>query len=310
MERLSLAEGDGCSSQLRAVEGQVMETRLITFAGNTLAIEYSHARLARIVAFLYQYTPADNDIPPRLTYRLLSEDGTERLALYRGDTLLYTGESEAVLAELLLSDTCHHLAAHSRGGLLFHAAGLAWGDQGLLLPAGIGGGKSTLAAWLAIKGLDYLTDELVFVPEGMETMQTLTRPLNLKNPARAVLQDRFDFKTSAPHILSGPHSFLVPPTLLKPANRLSQPPLSLILFPHYLPGGDFSLRPLSKAQAGLELMQCLVNARNLPEHGFPEVTRLARRVPAYKMSYAHFDQLGECIESVLQSALPQAPERV
>jgi hypothetical protein len=305
-----LAEGDGSGSQLRAVEGQVMETRLITYAGNTLAIEYSGDLLARIVDFLYQHIPAEEDTPPRLTYRLLSEEGTERLALYRDDTVLYSGESEAVLAELLLSDTCHHLAAHSRGGLLFHAAGLAWAGQGLLLPGGIGGGKSTLAAWLVTKGWDYLTDELVFVPEGTEAMQTFTRPLNLKNPARAVLQDQFDFKTNAPHILSGPHSFLVPPTLLKPTNRLSQPPLSLIIFPHYLPGSDFSLRPLSKAQAGLELMQCLVNARNLPEHGFPEVTRLARQVPAYKMSYAHFDQLGECVESVLQSALPQAPERV
>jgi hypothetical protein len=280
-----------------------METRLITYAGNTLAIEYSGDLLARIVDFLYQHIPAEEDTPPRLTYRLLSEEGTERLALYRDDTVLYSGESEAVLAELLLSDTCHHLAAHSRGGLLFHAAGLAWGDQGLLLPGGIGGGKSTLAAWLVTKGWDYLTDELVFVPEGTEAMQTFTRPLNLKNPARAVLQDQFDFKTNAPYILSGPHSFLVPPTLLKPANRLSQPPLSLILFPHYLPDGDFLLRPLSKAQAGLELMQCLVNARNLPEHGFPEVARLARRVPAHKMSYAHFDQLGECVERVLQSSL-------
>jgi hypothetical protein len=307
---LSLAEGDGTSPQLRAVEGQVMETRLITFAGNTLAIEYGNARLARIVDFLYQYIPADRDVAPRLTYRLLCGEGTGRLALYRGDTLLYSGESEAILAELLLSDTCHYLAAHSRGGLLFHAAGLAWGGQGLLLPAGIGGGKSTLAAWLVTKGLDYLTDELVFVPMGTEAMQAFTRPLNLKNPARAVLQDRFDLEGNTPHILSGPRSFLVPPTLLKPANRLSEPPLSLILFPHYLPDHDFSLRPLSKAQAGLELMQCLVNARNLPEHGFPEVAHLARRVPAYKMSYAHFDQLGECIESVLQSALPQAPERV
>jgi hypothetical protein len=302
MERLSLAEGDGTSPQLRATERQVMETRLITFAGNTLAIEYSSERLARIVAFLYQHIPPAGDSPPCLTYRLLCEDGAERLALYRGDTLLYTGRSEAILAELLLSDTCHHLAAYSRGGPLFHAAGLAWGDQGLLLPGGIGGGKSTLAAWLVTKGWDYLTDELVFVPEGTEAMQTFTRPLNLKSPARAVLQDRFDFEGNAPRILSGPHSFLVPPTLLKPANRLSQPPLSLILFPHYLPDGDFLLRPLSKAQAGLELMQCLVNARNLPEHGFPEVARLARRVPGCKMSYAHFDQLGECVESLLQSS--------
>jgi hypothetical protein len=121
-----------------------METRLITYAGNTLAIEYSGDLLARIVDFLYQHIPAEEDTPPRLTYRLLSEDGTERLALYRGDTLLYTGESEAVLAELLLSDTCHHLAAYSRGGLLFHAAGLAWAGQGSYR-AGLAAAK---APWL------------------------------------------------------------------------------------------------------------------------------------------------------------------
>ena len=28
-------------------------------------------------------------------------------------------------------------------------------------------------------------------------------------------------------------------------------------------------------------MQCLVNARNLPDHGFAEVVRLAREVPAH-----------------------------
>ena len=54
---------------------------------------------------------------------------------------------------------------------------------------------------------------------------------------------------------------------------------------------EFELRRLSRAQAGLELMQCLINARNLPDHGFPEVTRLARAMPAYKMTYANFAQI-------------------
>jgi hypothetical protein len=74
----------------------------------------------------------------------------------------------------------------------------------------------------------------------------------------------------------------------------------------YLVYPEPGLRPMSDMDILVpesELMQCLVNARNLPEHGFPEVARLVKRVPAYKMSYAHFDQLGECIESMLQSAL-------
>jgi hypothetical protein len=86
---------------------------------------------------------------------------------------------------------------------------------------------------------------------------------------------------------------------------LSEPPLGLIVFPRYLPGSDLALRPLSKAQAGLALMECLVNARNLPGHGFSEIARLARRAPAYKLNYADFDQIGERIEMLLQSSQAQ-----
>lgn len=297
---MSLVEHDGYRLQLWATQGSVMETRLITFAGNSLAILYSGGRPARIVDFLYRYAPADGDVPPHLTYRLTSGEESGQV-LYRGDTLLYEGDSEATLAELLLGDTCRHLTAGSRGGLMFHAAGLVWGGKGILLPGAVGAGKTTLAAWLATKGLDYLTDELVFVRQGADVMQAFTRPLKLKSSARVVLQDRFDFEGNAGSILEGRRFFLVPPALLKPTNTLSEPPLSLIIFPSYQPGSRFKLRHLSQAQAGLALMQCLVNARNLPEHGFPEVVRLAKTAPAYQMSYSNFDQLDGYLETLLQS---------
>jgi hypothetical protein len=277
--------------------------RLIRFAGSTVAVEYSGVRMAAIVDFLYRYVPADgdDDVPPSVTYRMVPSGQAGRMALYRDDTLLYEGDSEPALADLLLGDSCHHLAQRSRGGLLFHAAGLAWQGQGLLLPGGIGAGKTTLAAWLVARSLDYLTDELVFVPHGADTMQTFTRPLNVKRTSRPALRDHFDFEGHAAHVVSTPHTDLIPPTLLKPANALSEPPLRLIVFPRYLPGGDFAWRPLSKAQAGLALMECLVNARNLPEHGFPEIVRLARQAPAYRLHYTDFDQIGGRIEALLQS---------
>jgi len=34
----------------------------------------------------------------------------------------------------------------------------------------------------------------------------------------------------------------------------------------------------------------LVNARNLPENGFPAVLRLARTVPAWKIVYSKLDE--------------------
>lgn len=270
------------------------QRRIVSFAGSSIAVEYSGARLAAIVDMLFRHTLADHAISPHVTYRLTPGD-----ALYRNDTLIYAGNLEAEWAGLLLNDACYHLTERSSRGPVFHAAGLAWHGRGILLPGGTGAGKTTLAAWLTTKGFDYLTDELVCAPHGSNVMQAFTRPLNLKPPSKTILQPYFDFDRHAAFILSGPHLDVVPPTLLGPANAPAEPPLSLIIFPAYKPGSDFELRPLSKAQAGLALMQCLVNARNLPAHGFSEITRLAKTIPAYTMNYAGFEHIGTRVEGLL-----------
>ncbi len=290
-----------------------MPTRLITFAGSTVGVEYKGAAAARIVDFLYRdIPPAACPGPAAITFRLLSDDNSDHLRLYCAETLLYEGDAAAQAADALLSQSCHQLASHSQGGVLFHAGAVAGPDygKGWLLPGGIGSGKTTLTAWLLSKGLNYLTDELAFVPDEAETMEimemeTFARPLNLKRPARAALRGHFDFEQHADRMLSTSAGDLISPEALQPvqAARLAGAPgavpLSAIIFPHYRADSAFVWRPLSKAQAGLALMQCLVNARNLPEHGFPQISRLARMVPAYAMTYAHFDQIEEQLEDLI-----------
>ena len=65
------------------------------------------------------------------------------------------------------------------------------------------------------------------------------------------------------------------------------------------PDGEFAFEPLSGAQAGLALMECLVNARNLPGHGLAEAARLARNAPAFRLRYSHFEQIGDRIQAFL-----------
>ena len=284
-----------------------MGRRLICFAGSSVATEHEGARVAGIVDFLYRHMPSGDEhgTPPHVTFRITPGGEAGTLALYRGDDLLYQGDSEATLAEMLLGETGYSLADKSRGGLLFHAGALAGEGKGLLLPGDIGAGKTTLTTWLALKGigrLDYLSDEMVFFPDGANSMKTYTRPLNLKKPARVALKDCFDFEGNDDHILSTSYGDLIPPELLNFAGPRDEVPVNLILFPRYAAGSEFKLESLSKAKAGLALMECLVNARNLPGHGFRELVRLARTAPAYKMSYAHFDQIGDQVEVLLYSS--------
>jgi serine kinase of HPr protein (carbohydrate metabolism regulator) len=275
-------------------------TRQLTFAGNSISVTYNHPRLAEIVHFLYRHVPADDQVPAHTRFYLSASDSQpEEFTLHRDETRLYQGSSLPLLADRLLGDSCYQLADRSRDGLLFHAAGLALAGQGVMLPGTMGAGKTTMSAWLLAQGFDYLTDELVYIAHNRDTMQVFPRPLNFKRRSRSVVKPFLNIEAIADQIISTGYVDLVPPTFLRPESHLSRPPLRLVVFPRYTPDAAFNLERLSPAQAGKALMECLINARNLPGHGFAEIIRLARNTPAYRMTYSSFEQVGTTVEDLL-----------
>jgi hypothetical protein len=296
-----------------------LKTRLIGFAGSAVAVEYQGRRAEAIVDFVFRYLGGAAAQEPHRTLRLISDDVGGQLQLFEArDARPRCSADDAWMAEYLLGQACYHLADRSRGGLLFHAAGLSWGERGVILPGRIGAGKTTLAAWLLTQGFRYLTDELVFVPWGGEAFRALTRPLNVKPAARPVLRRLLDAAGRgqvgavpagcAPNgrpcilpsdlVLSGPAGDLVSPELLSPHRPLREAALHLIVFPRFRPDGEPQLTRLSGARAGLALMECLINARNLPQYGFGEVVRLVRAVPACRLTYGDFAQLGDVFHEI------------
>ena len=279
-----------------------MKSCLIHFGGSTVAVDTEGERSAEVVEYLFGLVSRDGGGSPYFRFRLvdgivpgillLTDDGGARLESVR------VGE----LAERLLGQVCFRLADQARDGLLFHSAAVSWEGRGLLLPGQTGRGKTTLAAWLLGRGFRYLTDELVFVADGSDELQALTRPLNLKQTARPAMADRIEWEAHESEIWSSAFADLVPIRLLSPLPPASACPLSVMIFPHFEAGAACAFERISKAQAGLDLMQCLVNARNLAGHGFPEAARLARRVPAYRLKYGSFEQLGSRIEDACRCA--------
>ena len=74
------------------------------------------------------------------------------------------------------------------------------------------------------------------------------------------------------------------------------------MFPKFEAGAPLRIAAITAAQAGLRLMGCNLNARNLPGSGFGEVGALARAAPAFVLHYGDFDQL-EGIVDVLARLL-------
>ena len=276
--------------------------RLFRFAGGSVAVEAREAAAEAIAAYLCARLPggAEQAGEPAVLLSLSHDAKSGRFQLLRGGQLVAGGGNAGWLAEQLLRNICTGLADQAAGAMVFHAAALCRQGVSVLVPGGSGAGKSTLAFWLARQGWEYLTDELAAVTPGSHALAGLCRPLGLKQSSLPPLASWFDFEAAAAGVMRTPHGVMVSPDLLPEAEGPTGPPVR-ILFPGYRRKGAFALQPITPARAAMSLMGCLINARNLPGDGLPAVVRLAAAVPAYRLRYGGFDQLGAAGLKLMQS---------
>lgn len=277
-----------------------MPGRLIAYAGSTVSLQWTGEDAAGIADFVFGAFPSPGPADPAPVSTFACGPGSRpgSLALAR-DGMFTERDDPGTLAEIWMSTVSYDLAYHSRGGLLLHAGALVGKQGAVLLPGQSGIGKTTLVLWLASRGHAVLTDELVFVPEGTTSVVPCPRPLNLKRPSRELLRGVVDLEGHAAHVFENELGCLVSLGFLNPDPPPGALPLRLALFPRYEPGSSLTLEPLSKSQTALEFMQCLVNARNLPEHGLPGIARLAAAAPAYRLRYSSLNQLEAPLRDLL-----------
>ena len=288
-------------NEARAASGAV-RSRLVTFGGATICVDSVGEVATRIVDLALGALPSAGGPDAHRTLRVDASDDGTTLTLDGDDGGPAEHGSPAVIASALLERATVHLSDRSQEGVLIHAAAVSIGGRCLLLPGQSGAGKSTLTAWLVSKGFTYLTDELVYIPAGSREIRSFPRPLNVKTAGLSALDGVVsNVARLSPHLLSGPRVTLVPASLLKSPSASRAGELAGIAFPRFLQDASLDIAPLSKAQLGLALMGCLVNARNLEGHGFSQVVALAGAVPACRLTYGGFDQLGDWVEHVIAS---------
>jgi hypothetical protein len=265
----------------------------VSFAGATVRFAHRGPRSAGIARFLWQGVSPVRPLAPTLTCRLEDVDSGGalrlRVGLESGDEQL----SEGTAASRLVDAAVYHFADRSRGGLVVHGACVADTEGAVVLPGGTGAGKTTLTSWLVAHGWRYVTDELVFVPDRSLTVRGLARPLNVKATAVGALRQFLDLDAKAHDTFEIPSGLLLRPSALNAERPVRLARITRLLFPRYERHAPYTLTPLSAARAGARLMGCLLNARNLPGHGFREVTRLVRAIPAHELRYGGVGQLAD-----------------
>jgi len=281
----------------------------ISLAGKKLLVVWKGKRSLDILTSLYGagvHFSSHEAVGPH--FRISAGKPEEEIELYRGDRLLYLGPSEGAAAEILLDSTAHDLAYSFNSGPLLHAAAVSRNCCGILMPGDSGSGKSTLVAWLASKGWNYLTDEMAGIETGTRVIHGLYRSLHLRTPVWAFL-GRVIYQRGASVGRGGyrtQRGFIVPIETINPGNTCQNPILQLIIFPKYVQGVRLAIGPLSIAQTTSRLMGCLVNVRNLPDHGLSEIVRLARETPAYALTYGKLDRVSSAIETLLDRSAAES----
>ncbi len=275
----------------------------VGFAGQAVALDFPTA-LKPIIDFLFGHVKGESAASaPRETITVKRADN-DNWYIVRGGKTVTEHLPRADMANLLMGEVIHSLIEEQQNGLALHASAVCAKGKSIWLPGTSGAGKSSLTAWLLTRGFNYLTDELVQA-RSRDDFDAFTRPLNIKTAGLpyvdALLGDEDENRDV--NRLQSSLSTMIPHTAFGAEQGQKSPSLSLIIFPHHTPDAPLQLEPLTPAQSAMQLMGCYVNARNLENHGFRQLTSLTRGVPAFKLSYSHFNQLDGVLDEVIDIML-------
>lgn len=241
-----------------------------------------------LARFLFSDFPVYHHAQDTTSYDFHIVDSKSTLSLRYEEKLLYSGTSRYLLCYTLMNEVLYHCINNDADNHALHAGAVCNNTTCIILPGKSGKGKSSLTAWLISRGYYYLTDELVFLDrEG--GVFPVTRPVSLKVDGKGIRQ--LFPKLSCNEVISGDEGSMIPHRLLNPDFETRQPELTHIVFPSFQDNSEIEFKQISPAQSTLYLIQCYVNARNLPEHGISELSSIVRRCHSYMLTYSNFKDL-------------------
>jgi len=229
------------------------------------------------------------ETPPSGGYRLVRDD----VCLYVGGRI---ADLLAHFDRALNGAAVEHL---QKSHLLVHAGGVAYADQGLLLPAASGAGKTTLVAALLTAGFQYLTDEVAVLQPGTGRLLPFPKSLSITPGGRRALRPLYPDLAS--RVVRGRIDgetvwFLVPSSQAWPNAPV---PVRHVVLPRYVPRAKTELIPLARTEA---LAALLAQMGPLAPHGasrFRCLVDMLTRADCHTLTVGALAPAVECLKGLL-----------
>lgn len=205
-------------------------------------IDTDDGEAAALLSLLWAPMTTEGAGEPARSYTVARDDrGWTATA---GDSLVALHETLWGVTDALRYDMLELCESNLESYVSLHAAGVARGDELVLLAGESGAGKTTLTLALLDAGWSYLTDDVAPVSVATGLVHPFPKPLGVKETATwHRVRDAFPSIELAPP--GG--SFLVPATRWDVATEPL--PLSALLFPRFEAGASLEVERLSAAKA-------------------------------------------------------------
>lgn len=270
----------------------------VSFAGLHVVIQYDTDEMSDFLSFLFDDVHSEPVDDYETLLCITQSETTGEYTLSGSGCPPFSGPLGVYFAAVLFDAVIFNLLNRNSHGIAFHAGAVASKEKVILLPGLSGKGKSSMTACLVAHGFSYLTDELYFVPADEEApMLPFVRPVCIKADGAAAVS-KLMREQDLQKVMRDKQGLIIPHRALNADFSPVALPPALILFPQYLPDAPLKIDKISGAQACTRLMACDVNARNFTDHGFQQVTRIARSTPAYQVTYSSFQGIEDALRDL------------
>ena len=251
---------------------------LTSFNGRHVELQCDPERLAEELCLrLGRLAPAPGPTPRAVLRLVLNEREADCIELRDSTGRSERGPLDHVLHYIRKWVTAAFISEHP-DLLWLHAGAAALDGAAILLPGPPGAGKSTLVVRLMERSWHLMADDVV--------------PLDLDRRAALPLPFNPSVRPAGPDRLDGVEFLEQPKTIvIVPSEQVAAEPATIdaIVFPEFLAdsGGAFVLSRLSVVHAAQALAAQSLDFRDDKTGSVKAACRLAKAVPAYRLSYGN-----------------------
>ncbi|MGH2699633.1 MAG: hypothetical protein ACRDJL_10635 [Actinomycetota bacterium] len=166
--------------------------------------------------------------------------------------------------------------------VVVHAAAASWEEDGVLMPAPMDSGKSTLVAGLTAAGFSYLSDEAAPLDPATGRLHPYPKPIWLERGSVEALPGLLNALSSKWGRRLGDR-YHVRPEELSPVSTGSQCRVGYVIVPSYEAGSPTSLEPMSRAQGLLSLTQSCFNFGRFGKTGLALLSDVVTGARCYRL---------------------------